>query len=341
MYRHIAYVVIFITQAIYDNYIKGINGMHELQAPRVVTLRQIWGDYLITRKLKPKTRDNYRQRLEGHLRDWLDVPASSITKDMVEQRHRDITSNKGTTIANDVMRTLRSLLTYASYKYESAAGDPLTKINPVKRLSELRAWNKEKRRTRVVQPTQIRAWFQAVYALNNATVRDMLIFILLTGARSCEATSLKWEDVDLETGIVKFRETKNGEDAELPISDYVRNLLAIRKLGETSRFVFPGRNERHPLCTQFKVYKAVCERSGVRFTLHDLRRTFMTMGDDLDIKNEVIKALVNHKPSDVTEGYIIRSTERLRRATQRITDAFLLHAGLRRVNTNTTPGAQR
>jgi predicted DNA-binding protein len=72
----------------------------------------------------------------------------------------------------------------------------------------------------------------------------------------------------------------------------------------------------------------VIERSGVTFTTHDLRRTFATVADSLDIPGYAVKALLNHKTgADVTVGYIIADVERLRGPMQRITD-YLLRAGV-------------
>ena len=59
------------------------------------------------------------------------------------------------------------------------------------------------------------------------------------------------------------------------------------------------------------------------FTLHDLRRTFITAAERLDIPAYALKRLMNHKdPNDVTDGYIIFDVERLRGPMQKITDFF-------------------
>jgi len=68
----------------------------------------------------------------------------------------------------------------------------------------------------------------------------------------------------------------------------------------------------------------VIEQSNVQFTIHDLRRTFITIADSLEISAYAIKRLVNHKmKDDVTAGYIISDIERLRGPMQRITDSLL------------------
>jgi len=62
----------------------------------------------------------------------------------------------------------------------------------------------------------------------------------------------------------------------------------------------------------------------VTFTLHDLRRTFITAAERLDIPAYALKRLMNHKdPNDVTDGYIIFDVERLRVPMQKITDFFM------------------
>jgi len=71
----------------------------------------------------------------------------------------------------------------------------------------------------------------------------------------------------------------------------------------------------------------VTKESEVNFTLHDLRRTFATTAESLDMYHYAMKKLINHKTdqSDVTEGYIQIGAERLRKPMQQITDHILSH----------------
>jgi integrase len=224
-----------------------------------ITLRSVWREYAKTRHLKPATLKNYSHRLNYCLKDWLDIPISTITKDMVEERHRSI---KGGAMANSTMRTLRALLAYAEVKYTDADGNPILKHNPVKRLSEVRAWHRDKRRTSVLRLHQLRAWFSAVMQLDNATMRDFLITLLLTGMRRCEAISLKWDQVDLEYGVINLKDTKNGDDFVLPLSDFVWDLLKIRRFGSKSEYVFPGPKRDKPITAACKGYTRVKTTSG-------------------------------------------------------------------------------
>jgi integrase len=86
--------------------------------------------------------------------------------------------------------------------------------------------------------------------------------------------------------------------------------------------VFSSRKTQY-LAYPEKALKHLTETSGIKFTFHDLRRTFITVAESLDISSYAIKRLVNHKNgSDVTEGYIIANHDRLRTPMQRITNFF-------------------
>ena len=80
-----------------------------------------------------------------------------------------------------------------------------------------------------------------------------------------------------------------------------------------SPWVFPSTGKKGHIVETKKFTERVAERSGVEFTLHDLRRTFITIAESLDIPHYALKRLLNHRLSgDVTAGYIVSDMERLR-----------------------------
>ena len=59
--------------------------------------------------------------------------------------------------------------------------------------------------------------------------------------------------------------------------------------------------------------------TGIKFRCHDLRRTFITIAESLDIPHYALKALLNHSMgNDVTGGYVVMSVDRLREPMQRV-----------------------
>ena len=70
--------------------------------------------------------------------------------------------------------------------------------------------------------------------------------------------------------------------------------------------------------------KEIQEKTGIRFSFHDLRRLFITTAESLDISTYAMKALVNHSLNgDVTGGYIVSDPERLRTPMQRTEDHLI------------------
>ena len=68
----------------------------------------------------------------------------------------------------------------------------------------------------------------------------------------------------------------------------------------------------------------VLRDKGLKYTLHDLRRTFITTAESLDISTYAVKRLANHKQTDVTgKHYIVHDIERLRDPMERIGVAIL------------------
>ena len=77
--------------------------------------------------------------------------------------------------------------------------------------------------------------------------------------------------------------------------------------------MFPGTGKHGHIVETKRFLSRVAERSGVKFTLHDLRRTFITIAESLDIPHYALKRLLNHRTGgDVTDGYIVIDVERLR-----------------------------
>ena len=101
-------------------------------------------------------------------------------------------------------------------------------------------------------------------------------------------------------------------------------MLLSRSLRKTNDYVFPGTGAAGYIIEPRKQMTHVTKASGVRFTVHDLRRTFITIAEGLDISAYALKRLMNHKMNgDITAGYIVADVERLRKPMQQITEYIL------------------
>ena len=118
-----------------------------------------------------------------------------------------------------------------------------------------------------------------------------------------------------------MQDTKNREPHTLPLTDYLYDLFKARHDNrQSNEWVFPSPLGGH-LKEPRSALKKVMKESGIVFSLHDLRRTFITVAESLDISAYALKRMANHRmANDVTAGYIISDVERLRAPMQRITD---------------------
>ena len=100
----------------------------------------------------------------------------------------------------------------------------------------------ERRREKIVRSEDMPKFYEAVRGRNNAVARDLLLLILFSGLRVTEASSLKWEDVDLPLRVIRVKagSTKADRKLDLPMSDAVRDMLIARRFVGDAKFVFPG-----------------------------------------------------------------------------------------------------
>lgn len=310
----------------------GVDPIAEKQSMKMnnLTLDQVFHDYKQARKsLKHNTLYNYERVLNVAFEGWGNKPFLSITKDRVAKHHEKLGKESGEAYANLAMRLLRALFNFAAGQYEDAQGRSLVSENPVKRLSQTRAWYRVERRQTFIKAHELALWYAGLQQLQNETLRDYLLLIILTGLRRQEAATLRWEQVDLKAKTLTVLDTKNHESHTLPLSNYLYELLLSRSQGRMNEFVFPGTGAAGHIIEPRKQMTHVTKSSGIHFTVHDLRRTFIAIAEGLDISAYALKRLMNHKMrEDITAGYIVTDVERLRKPMQQITNYMLKCMGV-------------
>ena len=320
---------------------KGINPNNirgDVLTKQSITLQKVFEDYSISKhNLASSTLKNYISILDNYLNDWKKKAISEITRDMVEQRHRDITQGKGkfnesTSRANTTMRLVRALFNYAKGQYEDSRGEPLFVHNPVDRITHNKGWNKEKIRQGVVHKYDLKKWYDGVMKLpiqednvsrntSAEVVRDFLIFEMFSALRRNEVLEMKWSDIDFKNHSFTIEDTKNNESHSLPLNFKLDEVLERRKNDSGNPYIFQGfkpNGHLHPPKRQLERARELC---GGHFTNHDIRRTFETSANRLGLSNYTLNKLVNHKDStDITGRYIVLDIEELREPMKMIAE---------------------
>ncbi|HEX4106167.1 MAG TPA: tyrosine-type recombinase/integrase [Rhizomicrobium sp.] len=329
-----------------------------------MTLREALDGYLKGRKrLRQSSAQSYRYSVERYLSDWLDKPLRQITSQKVEMRHGEIASNidlgdkknasrsvkiTGNAAANGAMRALRAIWNFHAKRVpEGALSFP---YNPVSRLSDTDAWHPVEKRERAVKADRLQDFYKAADALGseqglqlddravkNRTIADYLKFLLFTGMRRSEAASLRWDDLDWTDKVITVPavRTKGGRKLDLPMTDYVHQLMSARKeIGCENEFVFAATSQSGHIEEPKFGLSLIHKATGIRVSAHDLRRTFVTQAGRAGISPLDRKALVNHSMggSDITEGYDQVSVDDLREPAQRVTDRLKKLCGVKGIS---------
>lgn len=314
-----------------------------------VTLDTVFTDYLAAKQLADKTVVGYKQIVKFYLEDYKHKPLSHLTEDVVKDLHNDISLGQFKDMkkpseaqADLCMRTLRALFNYAKYEYRGYNNVIIFSDNPVKILSHQRSWNNVERKNTYIRPHQTPEFFKAIHEMREhsdlirdefaSTVCDFVEMTLLTGLRKSELMCLEWQTVDLQARSFYISKTKNGSPLELPISDYLMGLFERRFSKRTdSGFVFNTNSDKGRIIEPKKVISRINDNLEFSFTLHDLRRTFTTIAESLNLGTYTLKRLLNHKTKrdDVTAGYTILTPEELRTPAQSIENKILELAELK------------
>ncbi|MBU1980427.1 MAG: integrase family protein [Gammaproteobacteria bacterium] len=287
-----------------------------------VTLREVASAYIAERRtskggpLAERTKQDILKHVDKAFHDWADKPIRLITRDMCSKRFTGL-SAKGPTQANASFRYLRALINYAKEAYRP--GDvPIILENPVSVLSGKRMWNPNNAKNGRIPMEKIGdVWnllhekrvSDAVQTIGK-TGADIILFLLMTGARWSEAAELKWENVDIEVAAWHIPDPKNHNPVFFPISKQLRSILAERKKQSESPYVFPSRGKAGFIADARFSLGEVSEAAGAHITAHDLRRTFISIGVSLKIEMWKLKLLTNHiSKGDVTIDHYTETSD--------------------------------
>jgi integrase len=288
------------------------------------TLQTTLDKYIVTRRnLSPASIRVYRQ-IEKYLEPWLELQLRKINADMIESRHQSLADEVGKFTANGVMRTFRALWNFYAERV------PDLPPNPVRILKQ--QWFAEPRRKRMIAADKMADFYRAVCALDNHITRDLLLLLTFTGLRKGEASSLRWDNIDLQqrTMTLSAAATKGKRVMVFPLSDIVHDMLVARRALGNAKFVFPGSGKHGHISDLQGPLRIIAKQTGIVFSPHDLRRGFSTAANSVGVSMTTLKALLNHAPgSDVTEGYICFSPDQLREPVQLITDKLKVLCGIK------------
>ncbi len=148
--------------------------------------------------------------------------------------------------------------------------------------------------------------------------------LMLSGCRKSEILTLRWEEVDFESGCLRLSDSKTGEKVVMlgaPALDILNNLPRLKN----NSYVFPGKNIGQHLVGVPKVWERIRERAGLNWaTLHILRHSFASYGAGSGLGLPIIGKLLGHKDAATTARYAKVDHDPARMAANRISEGIAL-----------------
>jgi integrase len=282
-----------------------------------LTLAQAWemyrDVYAPKRGLRPTTLQFY-DYCYRRLAHWHNIPLAAIIKEpmAIEREHTHLTkitkarsrrkSDHGMNAADSSIGFLRIVFRYARSKYTDLPPWPERPVTMHGRRS---------RAARGMGSADLPGWWAQVRRIKNPIKRELTLFMLLSGLRSKDARSAKWEHLDEERRALFMPEPKGGSSRafSLPVSSEM--LACIHRAREAwlaehdpSEYIFPSARSKSGRHTGARAHY-VDEDGNARNAKsgHDLRRTFANIAAESGVPEEIVAVLLNHKRRTVTAGY--------------------------------------
>jgi integrase len=288
----------------------------------------------VEQKRKLGTAVFYRHLLDKIIKPELGaIKADKVTRTQVARLHGKL---KATPFqANRVLAVIGSM-----YAFASRSGVVPEGVNPARRIEQFKEhrrerfltggelqqlgsaireaetkgvpWDVDERKPKAKHLPKPKNRFTKIGPFAAAAIR----LLLFTGCRLREILHLKWEQVDLERGLMFLADSKTGRKTVILNAPALAVLTGLDRLGS---YVVPGDDAEKPRADLKRPWEAVAKRAGLEgVRLHDLRHTYASFGAGGGLGLPIIGKLLGHTQASTTQRYAHLDADPLRRASEAI-----------------------
>jgi integrase len=205
----------------------------------------------------------------------------------------------------------------------------------LKELRKVKFFRENNQRVRYLEPEECQALVHVCEKYPRLRhLRPIVITAMNTGMRRSEILALKWEQVDLRSGIINLHDASSGEGRQIPINEVLAETLRATVRYFDSPYVFvdsQGKPYRHIR----EAFASACRRIGVKdFRFQDLRHTFASHLVKAGIEISTVSKLLGHKSMAMTLRYSYLAPDQMKAAVNalnglsRNSSSFRLNASL-------------
>ncbi|WP_322173499.1 tyrosine-type recombinase/integrase [Acutalibacter caecimuris] len=301
----------------------------------------VWFENYAKIKVRPSSHKTYKGYIENHIKPSIGkIPLGKLTTLEVQALYKKLlTSGRVERIESQQQpkglsaKTVRNINQVISSAMELAKSQKLITTNPTDGCALPKVEHQE---MKTLTADQLAAFFREA---KNSGVFEMYYLELATGLRRGELLGLKWDDIDLDVGVIHVKRQVariDGEVVEAPLKtkNSYRTLSigadAIEILREqqskvSSDYVFPSPNGG-PISPDSVLHMLhrVLDRAGLPpLRFHDLRHTFSTLALQNGVDIKTVSGMLGHYSAGFTLDTYAHVTTAAQKEAARTMDSLL------------------
>lgn len=235
-------------------------------------------------------------------------------KDGVGKEKRVIVRG-GDGAARKVVRDLSAVFSFAKRR-------SIVEKNPVEDAAVRKTDNKRERFLSLEEIQRLGSAFEELEASGtNSKALDICRLWALTGARRNEIAGLKWNEVDLSSGFLRFEDTKTGKSLR-PLGTAARALLAARYASRDKQkvWVFPAERDSEGFYGGTKrIWPLVTKKAKLPgVTPHTLRHSLGSVAASSGEALLIVGSLLGHANARSTQIYAHIDRDPSQRAADKV-----------------------
>ncbi len=278
----------------------------------VGTWMDAWFENVAKIKVRPSSHQTYRGYIDNHIKPNIgNIPLEKLTTMELQKLYRKLlTSGRVERIEAEKQpkglsaKTVRNINQVISSAMDLAVAQKIILENPTNACSLPRVEHKE---MQTISAEQLQDFLEEA---KRSGVYEMYYIELSTGLRRGELLGLKWEDIDMQQGIIRVRrqisridgkiveaplKTKNSYRA-VTISPQAVEVLKAQKAKTNDEYVFssPTGGPISPDSVNNMLHR-VLDRAGIpRVRFHDMRHTFATLALQNGVDIKTVSGMLGH-----------------------------------------------